>query len=112
MSCRPGIQHVIQTSSEAAILPRARREPFRRGGSARSGRNRQRQFRIEHSGQRDFVKLARAPGVSPQLLDTIIDQSAKRSQANLTHLSPQITELIQAVEQWMEAVPEEGSVVA
>jgi hypothetical protein len=28
--------------------------------------------------------LARAPGVSPDLLDTIVDQSAKRAQANLT----------------------------
>jgi hypothetical protein len=56
--------------------------------------------------------LARAPGVSPDLLDTIIDQSAKRSQANLTHLSPQITELIATVEQWMGEAPEKGSVVS
>ena|SRR5690242_8865300 len=43
----------------------------------------------------------RAPGLSPDILNSIIDQSAKRAKANLTHLSPQITELIAAVEQWL-----------
>ena len=57
MSWRPGIQHVIRTSSEAAISRRAHRKPLRRGGSACGGRNRQCQFRMEHSGKRDFVKL-------------------------------------------------------
>jgi len=56
--------------------------------------------------------LARAPGLSPDILDSIIDQSARRAQANLTHLSPQISELIEAVKQWMGEVPEEGSVAA
>jgi len=51
--------------------------------------------------------LARAPGVTAELLETILDKSADRSKANLTHLSPQITELMQAVEQWMGAEPEE-----
>jgi hypothetical protein len=69
--------------------------------------------RIAHdSGQtRSLVTnlLARAPGVNAELLETILDKSAERSKANLTHLSPQITELIQAVEQWMaEGHPEEG----
>ena len=53
--------------------------------------------------------LARAPGVTAELLETILDRSSERSKANLTHLSPQITELMQAVEQWMGE--EEGSVV-
>jgi len=53
--------------------------------------------------------LARAPGVTQDLLETILDRSSERSKANLTHLSPQITQLMQAVEQWMGE--EEGSVV-
>jgi hypothetical protein len=43
--------------------------------------------------------LARAPGVNPELLQTILDKSNERAKANLTHLSPQIAELIAAVEQ-------------
>ena len=54
--------------------------------------------------------LARAPGVTAELLETILDRSADRSKANLTHLSPQITELMQAVEQWMEESAKEESV--
>jgi hypothetical protein len=54
--------------------------------------------------------LARAPGVTAELLETILDRSADRSKANLTHLSPQITELMQAVEQWMAEAVEEGRV--
>jgi len=55
--------------------------------------------------------LARAPGVTAEVLETILDKSAERSKANLTHLSPQITELMQAVLEWMGTEPEEGSVV-
>ena len=54
--------------------------------------------------------LARAPGVNPELLQTILDRSDERATANLTHLSPQITELIEAVKQWMAEGAEEGSV--
>jgi hypothetical protein len=56
--------------------------------------------------------LARAPGVTAELLETILDRSAERSKANLTHLSPQITELVQAVQAWMGEEAEERSVVS
>lgn len=45
--------------------------------------------------------LARSPGMSPDILDSILDQSGQRAKANLTHLSPQIAELIEIVETWM-----------
>ncbi|MBV8574298.1 MAG: hypothetical protein JOZ58_04565 [Acetobacteraceae bacterium] len=54
--------------------------------------------------------LARSPGVSPDILDAIIDGSAKRARANLTHLSPQIAELIAAVEEWLGGAEEERMV--
>lgn len=53
--------------------------------------------------------LARAPGVNPEILQTILDRSDERAQANLMHLSPQITDLIAAVMQWMGEGAEEGS---
>lgn len=52
--------------------------------------------------------LARSPGVTPELLNAILDQSGKRAKANLTHLSPQITELIKIVETWMSENEAEG----
>jgi hypothetical protein len=39
--------------------------------------------------------------MSPDVLDAILDQSGARARANLTHLSPQITELLEIVETWM-----------
>src|SRR5690348_11102014 len=51
--------------------------------------------------------FARAPGLSPDILDARIDQSAKRAKANLTHLSPWITQLMQAVDQWLGEEAEE-----
>jgi hypothetical protein len=53
--------------------------------------------------------LARSAGMSPEILDAILDQCGKRAKANLTHLSPQITELIEIVEAWMREKTEEGS---
>jgi hypothetical protein len=53
--------------------------------------------------------LARAPGVNPELLQTILDRSDERATANLTHLSPQITQLIEAVKQWVAEGGEEGT---
>ena len=52
--------------------------------------------------------LARSPGMSPDILDAILDQSGQRAKANLTHLSPQIAELITIVETWMLEKTEEG----
>ena len=52
--------------------------------------------------------LARSPGISPEILDSILDQSGQRAKANLTHLSPQISELIEIVETWMRESPDEG----
>ena len=52
--------------------------------------------------------LARSPGVTPQILNEILDQSGKRTKANLTRLSPQIAELITIVETWMRDKTEEG----
>lgn len=51
--------------------------------------------------------LARSPGVTPEMLDSILDQSGKRAKANLTHLSPQITELMEAVEAWLAETEKE-----
>jgi hypothetical protein len=53
--------------------------------------------------------LARSPGLSPEALNAILDQSGKRAKAKLAHLSPEISELIEIVETWMRDTPEEGS---
>ena len=52
--------------------------------------------------------LARSPGVTPEILDAILDQSGKRAKTKLARLSPQLTELIQIVEAWMDEKTEEG----
>ena len=52
--------------------------------------------------------LARSPGITPEILEAILDQSGKRAKAKLIRLSPQITELIEIVETWMQDTPEEG----
>jgi hypothetical protein len=56
--------------------------------------------------------LARSPGVTPELLNAIVDQSGRRAKANLTHFSPQIAELIQAVETWMIDTDKAGTAPA
>jgi len=47
--------------------------------------------------------LGRQAGVSPDVLKTILDSSSKTAKGNITRRTPQLTELIQAVEQWMVA---------
>ena len=50
--------------------------------------------------------LGRQPGVTPDMLNAILSNSSKSAKRNLTRRTPQITDLIEAVEQWM--VAEEG----
>jgi hypothetical protein len=46
--------------------------------------------------------LGRQPGVNPEILRTILAGSGKSAKANITRRTPQMTELIEAVEKWME----------
>ncbi len=50
--------------------------------------------------------LGRQPGVSEDELKHILDESNKTAKGNITRRTPQIAELIEAVEQWI--VTEEG----
>jgi hypothetical protein len=50
--------------------------------------------------------LGRQPGVTPDILKTILDNSSKTAKGNITRKTPQLTELIEAVERWIGA--EEG----
>ena len=45
--------------------------------------------------------LGRQPGMTPELLDTILDQSAKTAKGNLARKTPQLTALLEAVETWI-----------
>jgi hypothetical protein len=45
--------------------------------------------------------LGRQPGMTEKLLQNILQAADKRTKANLTRRTPQITELITAVEQWL-----------
>jgi hypothetical protein len=47
--------------------------------------------------------LGRQAGVSPEVLKTILAGSGKSAKANITRRTPQMAELIEAVEQWMVA---------
>jgi hypothetical protein len=47
--------------------------------------------------------LGRQPGMTPEVLKTILASSGKSAKGNLTRRTPQIAELIDAVEQWMVA---------
>jgi hypothetical protein len=47
--------------------------------------------------------LGRQAGVSPEVLKTILAGSGKSAKANITRRTPQMAELIKAVEQWMVA---------
>jgi hypothetical protein len=51
--------------------------------------------------------LGRQAGVSPEVLKTILAGSGKSAKANITRRTPQMAELIEAVEHWMAA--EEGT---
>src|SRR3989440_12812130 len=55
--------------------------------------------------------LGRQPGVTPDVLTTILDGSSKTAKGNITRKTPQLTELMDAVEQWMQA-EEEGQTYA
>ena len=50
--------------------------------------------------------LGRQPGVTPEVLKTILDSSSKTAKGNITRKTPQLIELIEAVEHWMS--DEEG----
>ena len=52
--------------------------------------------------------LGRQPGVTPDVLTTILDGSSKTAKGNITRKTPQLTELMDAVEHWMIAAEEEG----
>jgi hypothetical protein len=41
------------------------------------------------------------PGVTPDMLKTILAESGKTAKANITARTPQINELIEAVEKWL-----------
>lgn len=47
--------------------------------------------------------LGRQQGVTPKLLNEILDASSKTAKGNITRRTPQIIELIEAVEQWIVA---------
>jgi hypothetical protein len=46
--------------------------------------------------------LGRQPGVTPEILSTILDNSSKTARGNITRRTPQLTELIEAVEDWIQ----------
>jgi len=56
--------------------------------------------------------LGRQPGVTPDILTTILDGSSKTAKGNITRKTPQLTELMDAVEQWIRAAEEEGQTYA
>jgi hypothetical protein len=51
--------------------------------------------------------LSRQPGVTQPILRHILDNSSKTAKGNITRRTPQMIELIEAVEQWI--VTEEGT---
>jgi hypothetical protein len=46
--------------------------------------------------------LGRQPGVTPEILSTILENSSKTARGNITRRTPQLTELIEAVEDWIQ----------
>jgi hypothetical protein len=52
--------------------------------------------------------LGRQPGVTQPMLKTILESSGRSAKANIMRRTPQISELIESVEQWM--VEDEGQV--
>ncbi len=47
--------------------------------------------------------LGRQQGVTPEMLKTILEQSGKSAKGNITRKTPQLTELMEVVEQWLRA---------
>lgn len=45
--------------------------------------------------------LGRAPGMSPEILKTILENSSKTAKGNITRRTPQMSTLMEAVEQWL-----------
>ena len=45
--------------------------------------------------------LGRQAGVTPDMLKTILEQSNKKAKGNITRKTPQLTELMETLEQWM-----------
>jgi hypothetical protein len=45
--------------------------------------------------------LGRQPGISPKELNEILDGSSRAAKRNITHVTPQLTALIEEVEQWL-----------
>lgn len=45
--------------------------------------------------------LGRQPGVTPDVLKTILEGSGKTARGNIIRRTPQLTEFIEAVEQWL-----------
>ena len=56
--------------------------------------------------------LGRQPGVTPDVLKSILDGSSKTAKGNITRKTPQLTELIEVVEHWIRAAEEEGQTYA
>jgi hypothetical protein len=56
--------------------------------------------------------LGRQPGVTPDVLTTILDGSSKTAKGNITRKTPQLTELMDAVEHWIRGAEEEGQTYA
>ncbi len=56
--------------------------------------------------------LGRQPGVTPDVLTTILDGSSNTAKGNITRKTPQLTELMEAVEHWMCTAEEEGQTYA
>lgn len=54
--------------------------------------------------------LGRQPGVSQSVLKTILDGSARSAKANITRRTPQIENLIEAVEHWIKEGEKEESI--
>ncbi len=51
--------------------------------------------------------LGRQAGITPDLLKTILEQSGKAAKGNITRKTPQLTELMEAVEHWLRADEQE-----
>ncbi len=51
--------------------------------------------------------LGRQPGVTEDLLKTILEHSNKRAKGNITRRTPQMIELMEALERWMAAERED-----
>jgi hypothetical protein len=46
--------------------------------------------------------LGRQPGVTPKELNDILDGSSNAAKRNITHVTPQLTALVEEVEKWMQ----------